>query len=193
MKLLLLLFGFLFLTGCVSASLDDVNLQAATTPETTEPAPSSPTVLNQDLTQLRTSTQNEQTASLQQDQTLQPLQPSTPPQTTASVSSSVPAPNSNSFAEVTSEEQRQVGIEQIRAKASNAGSARPNINSDYAPATKHLTKEQQRLKRAELHAEALAASGTISNEELLLRKRRIAELSRKASTHYRQAVRQISK
>lgn len=182
-------------TGCVSSSLDDVGLDANNEPvsqQTTsinQSIAAAPQEQPQDLTALRSGSQVELDANQAAIETL-PI--ATNVQSSPAEQESVNEGASNSFNEI-SDEQRQQGIEEIRAKANALPNQKPNVNASRTPATIQFTKEEQKLKLAELQAEALAAQGEISDDELRLRKLRIAKLRRDASNHYNRALKQISK
>lgn len=208
-KINFLLVGLVFLTSCVSASLDDAGLtQSALSTETQNEVQNEVqnSALEQgatqapvDLTNLRTggpATSSLNGNNLEAEPNVAAIE-TIQTQTSGDVAPAPTGPTANvSTGEISNPNeitpaQRQQGISEIREKAALTGSQQPDINATRIPATKHFTKQEKDLKIAELQAEALAASGQISDEELLLRKKRIALMRKTARTHYKQALKQI--
>lgn len=178
-------------SGCVSASLEDVGLETSnlskSTPLPIEQTVSAPTSLNSALIDTGISeVEGLPSTSLSSVVALREIG-----------ADPVLGPNAivNNEFDVTSNSRsnRQIGLEEIRAKANATGANVPNINDIPSERGKHFTSDELRLKKALLRAEAQAAQGLITENELIQKRAQIAVLRRKAGSHYAQAVRQISK
>lgn len=177
---------FCFLSGCVSASLDDIGLentslsapaaQTALPLETNIAGITEPTQLNAAVNSVGGDQPTKSVISLREDDF-----------------SSVPASNAIVDFEAGTAPNRISGLAEIRAKAAATGGDAPNINEIPSTRGRHFTADELRLKRALLRAEAQAAQGLITETELTQKRAQIAAMRRKARSHYDQAVRQISK
>lgn len=187
------------LSGCVSSSLDDVGLDAS---NLSSPAtlPVEQAVAGQVLTG---------PTSLNSAPNLVPdLVPNLVPgsvialrENNLSNTPAVKSLNNNEFStsitpSINSGQNRQVGLATIGGRAITTSTLAPNIaNINDIPLNRgnHFTADELRLKKALLRAEAQAAQGLITENELIQKRAQIATLRRKAGSHYQQAVRQISK
>lgn len=190
------------LSGCVSSSLDDVGLDAS---NLSSPAtlPVEQAVAGQVLTG---------PTSLNSAPNLVPnLVPGSVIALRENNLSNTPAVkslnNNNDFStsitpSINSGQNRQVGLATIGDKAVTTSTLAPstpstpnipNINDIPLNRGNHFTADELRLKKALLRAEAQAAQGLITENELIQKRAQIATLRRKAGSHYQQAVRQISK
>ena len=88
--------------------------------------------------------------------------------------------------------QREQAVAEIRAKSEAPASdeltnAFANADGPNAP----MTSQEQAEKIAELKAEAEAGEASIEDAELVAKRRSIEQLRREASSHYKDAVKQI--
>lgn len=196
------------LSGCVSASLDDIGLDnaalkssnlvkpAAQTASNLPTNVSQPTALNAAVEAPASVEIRNAGEDLQTGKTLGTLEATSKTTSATALREDnlflVPASNAITDFEAGSAPNRDAGIAQIRAKAAATGANAPNINEIPTGRGQHFTADELRLKKALLRAEAQAARGLITENELAQKRAQIAAMRRKAGTHYKQAVRQIS-
>ena len=175
-----------FITGCVSASLDDVGLSddnltlAGNQPDT---APEiAPNITNAALSDVSSEPTNSGETS---------ANPAPSVVTTDELPVQISNVATTSRLEPISQQNRDQAIAEIRAKAASTGNAPPQIGDVPVSTIKHLTAREQALSKAELQAEAQAARGLISDSELAAKRAEFALLRKKAKSHYNQALQQI--
>jgi hypothetical protein len=88
---------------------------------------------------------------------------------------------------------KRQAVEEIRAKAATsvASGAQPQVGPVPVSAASPMSPQEQEALKRELAAEALAAQGEISDEELLAEQESIRRLRAKAGSHYNQALKKI--
>lgn len=170
-----------YLSGCVSSSLDDIGLESnsvstSNTQIGSQIGPQISTKSGVSVPTTLTAAVAPSATALRED-TLSPL----------------PASTAITDFEAGSAPNRDAGIAEIRAKANATGANAPNINEIPTARGQHFTVDELRLKKALLRAEAQAAQGLITENELTQKRAQIAAMRRKAGSHYTQAVRQIAK
>jgi len=122
---------------------------------------------------------------------------------TSCVSSTLEAPNPAPTAltselaltqeELQIQQSRADGIAQIRAKAdaSPVNEAPPAYGVPRRGEVALLTPEEIAAKTNRLNSNSAQVNAQLPDEELLQKKRKIAEMQRKAATHFQEALKQI--
>jgi len=88
---------------------------------------------------------------------------------------------------------KRQAVEEIRAKAANsvASGNQPQVGPVPVSAASPMSPQEQEALKREMAAEALAAQGKISDEELRAEQESIRRLRAKAGSHYNQTLKKI--
>lgn len=169
----------LFAGGCVSSTLDAGNLRADSRAGSTSVSLDEPASRTSAMVGGEEVAVGEPLALLPEGQ-----------------ATAAPVPSPNSAPARASEDARATsggrsGVDIIREKASRPAGGPTTIGLAPEGATSQLSSAEIRNKAAEMERSAAAAQGEITDAELAARQAAIAEMRRKATTHYESTLDQI--